>query len=118
MGAIPTNSELQAEPPTKQPSSAQGSNSLPNSGAGPSEAAPAPEPPPVVLAFRDGHREEVKKYTIRGNTVYTGTDYWSTGSWTRESRGRFGYSRNGETQCGPRPDISFALGTGEIVIRF
>jgi hypothetical protein len=52
---------------------------------GPS-AAPAPELPPAVLVFRDGHREEVTGYTIMGATLYTSADYWTTGSWTRQIR--------------------------------
>jgi hypothetical protein len=42
------------------------------------------ELPPAVLVFRDGHREEVAKYTIVGTTLSIKTDFWSTGSWTRE----------------------------------
>jgi hypothetical protein len=46
---------------------------------------PAPsELPPAVLVFRDGHQEEVAKYTIVGTTISIKTDYWSTGSWTRK----------------------------------
>ena len=43
-----------------------------------------PEMPPAVLVFRDGRQEEIKKYTIIGNVIYTPADYWSTGSWTTE----------------------------------
>ena len=67
----------------------------PQSGAasGPAQAkgsvasirAQAPsELPPAVLVFRDGHQEEVAKYTIVGTTLSIKTDYWSTGSWTRK----------------------------------
>jgi hypothetical protein len=37
-----------------------------------------------VLVFRDGHQEEVGKYTIMGSTIYISTDYWTSGSWTRK----------------------------------
>jgi hypothetical protein len=47
-------------------------------------AAPPSELPPAVLVFRDGHKEEVGKYMIKGATIYTSTDYWSSGSWTRK----------------------------------
>lgn len=40
--------------------------------------------PPAVLVFRDGHKEEITRYTIIGGTIYTGTDYWNNGSWTRK----------------------------------
>ena len=50
-----------------------------------SRAAQAPsELPPAVLVFRDGHQEEVAKYTIVGTTISVKTDYWKTGSWTRK----------------------------------
>jgi hypothetical protein len=50
-------------------------------------SARAQEPkelPPAVLVFRDGHQEEVAKYTIVGTTISVKTDYWKTGSWTRK----------------------------------
>ena len=37
-----------------------------------------------MLVFRDGHQEEIGKYLIEGTTIYTGSDYWTTGSWTRK----------------------------------
>jgi hypothetical protein len=46
-----------------------------------SQAAPLPT---AVIVFRDGHHEEVAKYMIQGNALYTSSDYWSTGSWTRK----------------------------------
>ena len=42
------------------------------------------ELPPAVLVFRDGHQEEVKRYTIIGRSLYTSADYWTSGSWTRK----------------------------------
>lgn len=59
---------------------------LRSAATGRKEAAqpPPPELPPAILVFRDGHEEEVEKYTIMGGSIYTSADYWSTGSWTRE----------------------------------
>jgi hypothetical protein len=52
---------------------------------GRSQAAEPPiELPPAVLVFRDGHEEEVRGYTIIGNTLYAKADYWSSGAWTRK----------------------------------
>ena len=48
------------------------------------DSTPAPQLPAAVLVFRDGHEEEIKKYTIVGSTIYTPADYWTTGSWTRK----------------------------------
>jgi hypothetical protein len=44
----------------------------------------ASELPPAVLVFRDGHKEEVTRYTIIGGTIYTRADYWNNGSWTKK----------------------------------
>jgi len=42
-----------------------------------------PDLPPVVLVFRDGHREEASDYTIADGVLYTRGGY-STGSWNRK----------------------------------
>lgn len=42
------------------------------------------ELPPAVLVFRDGHKEEITRYTIVGSTIYTSADYWNSGSWTKK----------------------------------
>jgi len=47
-------------------------------------AQPSGQLPPAVLVFRDGHEEEIRKYTIVGTTIYTSSDYWNSGSWTRK----------------------------------
>jgi len=44
----------------------------------------APKLPPAVLVFRDGHQEEIERYTIIGQVIHVREDYWSTGSWTRK----------------------------------
>ena len=81
-------SELQAseqsgqpapEPASKPPSPVRVANP-PRTQA----AEPSTQLPPAVLVFRDGHKEEIKKYTIVGTTVYTSSDYWNSGSWTRK----------------------------------
>jgi len=40
--------------------------------------------PPAVLVFRDGHMEEVSSYSIIGPVIYTKSDYWTSGNWTRK----------------------------------
>lgn len=42
------------------------------------------ELPPAVLVYRDGHTEEVSSYSIIGTTLYTKSDYWTSGAWTRK----------------------------------
>lgn len=48
------------------------------------EARPSKPLPPVVLVFRDGRREQVEQYTIIGPAIYTTSNYYRTGSWTRK----------------------------------
>lgn len=50
----------------------------------PSHNGSAPELPLAVLVYRDGHEEEVERYTIIGETLYTIANYWTSGSWTRK----------------------------------
>jgi hypothetical protein len=48
---------------------------------------PSHDEPPLplaILVFRDGHQEEVKSYTIIGNTLYARANYWTDGWWTRK----------------------------------
>jgi hypothetical protein len=74
--------------PTSAPSTAPGkapaSNPTSNSAEWNASAQPAPKVPPAVLVFRDGHQEEIEKYTIIGRVIYAQADYWRTGSWRRK----------------------------------
>jgi len=49
-----------------------------------SAGQPSPKLPPAVLVFRDGHQEEIERYTIIGPVIHIREDYWSTGTWTRK----------------------------------
>jgi hypothetical protein len=54
---------------------------------GPESAAQMPqrkEMAPAVLIYRDGHSEEVSSYSIIGRVMYTKSDYWTSGAWTRK----------------------------------
>ncbi len=80
---IPTGNQM-AISQSGKPDIAQASSLQPGI-AVPTEAAPPlPELPPAIVVFRDGHMEEVGKYMIQGNILFTNADYWSTGSWTRK----------------------------------
>ena len=46
--------------------------------------APAKELPPAILVYHDGHTEELSSYSIIGVTLYTKSDYWTSGAWTRK----------------------------------
>ena len=65
--------------PGSKPSFVPAANPHPTQAVEPTVALP-----PAVLVFRDGHEEEIRKYTIVGATIYTTSDYWSSGSWTRK----------------------------------
>jgi len=68
-----------AESPSNTPSAATSTTAR---RAEPSE--PDNELPAAVLVFRDGHKEQIRKYTVVGSIIYTNADYWTTGSWTRK----------------------------------
>jgi hypothetical protein len=80
--------ELQTGEQTSQPALETGSKSpspVPTANPHRTQAAkPSSQLPPAVLVFRDGHEEEIRKYTIVGTTIYTSSDYWNSGSWTRK----------------------------------
>jgi hypothetical protein len=78
---IPTGSQLPVFP---QSDSAQASSLRPVVASPKESALPLRALPPAVLMFRDGHKEEVERYMIQGDVIYTSADYWSTGSWTRK----------------------------------
>jgi hypothetical protein len=40
--------------------------------------------PPAVLIFRDGHREEVRDYTIADGILYARGDYYTDGYWNKK----------------------------------
>jgi len=48
------------------------------------EPKPPREVPSTVLVFRDGHEEEINNYTIIGNNIFVKTNYWTSGSWTKQ----------------------------------
>ncbi len=83
---VPTGSEMPTIPQSTTPDSASAMASSPNLEFVelPAAAPQLPALPPAVIVFRDGHTEEVAKYMIQGETLFTKADYWSTGSWTRK----------------------------------
>ena len=48
-----------------------------------SQSASAKPMPAAVLVYRDGHNEEISSYSIIDRVMYTKSDYYSSGSWTR-----------------------------------
>jgi hypothetical protein len=51
----------------------------------PMDPAPQAQPlPPAVLIFRDGHREEVRDYTIADGILYARGDYYTDGYWNKK----------------------------------
>jgi hypothetical protein len=46
-------------------------------------ASPGGELPPVVLVYRDGHREEIPGYAIADGIIYVRGNDWQSGWWTK-----------------------------------
>jgi hypothetical protein len=78
---IPTASQIPVSAGYTEP---QASTSGPGTTGSKVTPAPPDKLPPAVLVFRDGHEEQVARYVVQGNVLYTSADYWNTGSWTRE----------------------------------
>jgi hypothetical protein len=51
--------------------------------AGPARAVPA-QIVAAVLVFRDGHREQVREYTVADGAIYAHGDYWVDGYWNKK----------------------------------
>jgi hypothetical protein len=45
---------------------------------------PHVELPPTLFVFRDGHREESSDYSIVTGVIYARSQYWTSGSWTKQ----------------------------------
>jgi hypothetical protein len=76
---IPTGNEIPAGVQTSTAGSAP-----PGYVGLPQVNAPAAPLPHAVIVYRDGHTEELAKYMIQGTDLYTPSDYYSTGTWTRK----------------------------------
>jgi hypothetical protein len=81
---VPMGSEVPVNGESRRANAATRSQ-VPTPAFGGEKSSPPPvELPPVVLVFRDGHKEEVRNYMIEGKALYTSADYWATGSWNRK----------------------------------
>jgi hypothetical protein len=82
---VPTGTEI---PVATQPGTTETTSGVAGAPSGyvelPQTAAHAAPLPPAVIVYRDGHTEEVAKYMIQGTDLYTSSDYYSTGAWTRK----------------------------------
>jgi hypothetical protein len=76
--------------PGSNGSNSIGSNSMDQAANRKTASAPAihtptaPELPPAVLIFRDGHHEEASEYTIADGILYTRGDPYSGAYWNRK----------------------------------
>lgn len=46
--------------------------------------APSGKTTPVVLVYRNGHREEISDYAIANGMIYAHGTYWQDGYWTKQ----------------------------------
>jgi hypothetical protein len=73
--------ELQGSQWVKVTSFTMGQSPLSTRAAQPSSVVK--EMPPTILVYRDGRTEELSSYSIIGDSIYTKSDYWTSGTWTR-----------------------------------
>lgn len=82
---VPTGNEI---PVATQPVTTETTSGMATPPSGyvelPQAAAHAAPLPPAVIVYRDGHTEEVARYMIQGPDLYTTSDYYATGAWTRK----------------------------------
>ena len=100
-----------------------GSDQVPASPAATATAGEAtnasPPLPAAVLIFRDGHREEVTRYMIQGDSLYVGTDYWSTGSWSRKIPiGQLDIPASLKASADRGANFHLPTASNEVVVRF
>jgi hypothetical protein len=74
---------ISGQTPRGQSPQADAASRLQSAPAVTKEVPAAAKPSPTVLVFRDGHTEEVERYMIKGDVIFTDANYWSTGSWTK-----------------------------------
>ena len=102
LSALTANQQLSAQSPPKSDSHSllielQGNNYVSLTNAQPPanspapalvprshKPTPAPELTPVTLLFRDGHREDVRDYTIADGTIYVRGDFYRDGYWNKK----------------------------------
>jgi hypothetical protein len=80
---IPTGGEMQAGSDSSMTNSAPASSLRPGIAELAVSAPPLPAMPHAAIVFRDGHSEELEKYFIQGDTLYTKVDSWSSGPLAR-----------------------------------
>ena len=75
--------------------------------------------PPATLVFRDGHQEQVDKYVIHGNALYMDSDYFKTGSWTREiPLNQIDIPASVKANADRGTKFNLPSGPNEVVVRF
>jgi hypothetical protein len=71
--------------PSRSPTKAAPTKAAPTKSAAPAITASPSQPlPPAVLIFHDGHREEVRDYTIADGILYARGDYYTDGYWNKK----------------------------------
>jgi len=80
---VPNGSQAPTAGQTSKPDSSQTHNPHPGIVDPAAGIKPPPELPAAVLVFRDGHKEELQKYMIQGDAVYTSASPYSSGALTK-----------------------------------
>ncbi len=74
---LPTGGEMLTDVPAAKSIPAPISNAHPGITEQAEMAPPLVPLPPAVIVFRDGHSEELGRYTFQGDALYTKAEYWS-----------------------------------------
>jgi len=80
---VPNGGQAPTASQTGKPDSSPAPNPHPGIVDPASGIKPSPELPAAVLVFRDGHKEELQKYMIQGDAVYTSASPYSSGALTK-----------------------------------
>ena len=76
-------------------------------------------PAPVLLIFKDGHREEVRDYTIANGVLYAEGDFYVDGYWNKQI-GLAALDLHETVQVNAARNVSFCLPSSpnEVIARF
>lgn len=79
----------------------------------------APELPPAVLIFRDGHSEQVRDYTIADGVLYARGDFYIDGYWNKQIK-LASLDLPQTLQANASRNVNFALPSSpnEVIARF
>jgi hypothetical protein len=80
---------------------------------------PSPTLPAAVLIFRDGHREEVRDYTIAQGSLYARGNYYTDGYWSKKiDLGNLDLPNTQQANAARNVNFTRPASQNEIITRF